>query len=66
MSSVACYAIVPSLQPHHGDPRRCMEPYFTTLSLSYGDLNIANWGMKVLNKMGHKCHLVVMDDKGIV
>lgn len=53
------YAIVPSLQPHLGDLRRITAPYFITLGISYGDLNVANMAMRTLNSRGIKCHLEV-------
>lgn len=58
------FAIVPSLQPHHGDMRRMTMPYFVTLGTSYGDLNMANTAMRFLNKRGIKCHLEVIDEAG--
>jgi hypothetical protein len=58
------FAIVPSLAPHRGDMRRDTTPYFVTLGLSYGDLNIANMAMRELNKRGIKCHIEVLDNKG--
>lgn len=54
------FAIVPSLQPHHGDMRRIVTPYFVTTGVTYGDLNTANSAMRKLNALGHKCHLEVI------
>ena len=54
------FAIVPSISFIRGDMRRNTQPYFTTLSTSYADLNTANGVMRKLNAMGHRCHLEVL------
>lgn len=60
----ASFAIVPSLQPHHGDLRRDPTPYFMTIGINAGCLNIANMAMRELNKRGIKCHMEVYDEIG--
>lgn len=54
------FAIVPSLAPWRGDMRRDAAPYLVTLGTSYGDLNIANMAMRILNKRGIYCHMEVL------
>lgn len=62
----ACFAIVPSLAPHHGDMRRDATPYFMTVGHSYADLNTANHAMRDLNARGVRCHMEVFDTLGRV
>lgn len=64
--TAGCFAIVPSLAPHRGDLRRDTTPYFTTIGLSYGDLNMANFAMRELNARGIRCHMEVFDNRGRV
>ena len=58
------FAVVPSLAPHRGDPRRDAQPYFIASGVSYADLNTANSAMRHLNRLGHACHLEVLDGAG--
>ncbi len=54
------FAIVPSISFSRGDQRRNVQPYFTTLGISYGDLHIANMAMRTLNGRGIVCHMEVI------
>lgn len=54
------FAVVPSISLHNGDQRRNVQPYFTTLGISYGDLNVANMAMRILNSRGIRCHMEVL------
>ncbi|UTC28484.1 hypothetical protein GURKE_04820 [Brevundimonas phage vB_BpoS-Gurke] len=58
------FAVVPSLAPHRGDPRRDAAPYFIASGVSYADLNTANSAMRHLNRIGHACHLEVLAADG--
>lgn len=54
------FAIVPSIAHWHGDMRRNYSPYFITTGITYGDLNVANMAMRILNKKGIRCHMEVL------